>query len=55
MIGNVPSTVDTAYEKVLQRITNPAKTRLILQMVVSAGRAFTVMEMCILLALDGTQ
>ncbi|KAF8532865.1 hypothetical protein BDD12DRAFT_901378 [Trichophaea hybrida] len=51
MLNNLPSDLDTVYEKILRDSPNPTKAKTILQIVVAAARPLTLDEMDIALAI----
>ena len=51
-IGTLPTTVDEAYEKILNRSKDPEKTRKLLKIVVGARRPLTVTEISLPLAIE---
>jgi ankyrin repeat protein len=53
-ISNIPRTVNQAYERILQRSTNPEKAKLVLQAVIAATRPLSLEEMAIILAIEGS-
>ena len=52
---NLPSSVNAAYEKILERSVDTRRTRLLLELVLVAKRPLKVDETCLLLALDSSQ
>jgi len=51
ILNNLPSDLDTVYEKILRDSPNPTKAKTILQIVVAAARPLTLDEMDIALAI----
>ena len=55
IVEEIPSTVDEAYDKILERSIDKASTKLILSLVVAAYEPFTLKMMSLALAVQGSQ